>query len=54
MTIFRSHGRVRGLPDSGCSAIPHLGNGVYVLTEEGQRYPNGYLDAVELRPNGQA
>ena len=28
--------------------VRHLGNGVYVLTDEGQQYLDGELDAAEL------
>lgn len=31
--------------------LRHLGNGVYTLTEEGQQYLDGELDAAELEPD---
>ena len=34
--------------------LRHLGNGVYVLTDEGQQYLDGQLDAAELEPDEEA
>ena len=31
--------------------LNHLGNGVYVITEDGQRYLDGELDAEEIDDN---
>ncbi len=32
--------------------LRHLGNGVYVITEEGKQYLEGELDAADLEPDG--
>ena len=34
--------------------IRFLGNGVYILTDEGQQYLDGDLDAAELEPDEEA
>jgi predicted transcriptional regulator len=41
--------RAKVLLDHGL--IRHLGNGVYMLTDEGQQYLDGELDAAELEPD---
>ncbi|WP_425504402.1 MarR family transcriptional regulator [Salinilacihabitans rarus] len=38
--------RCKKLLDFGL--IRHLGNGVYIITDEGQQYLDGELDAAEL------
>ena len=44
--------RCKKLLDFGL--IRHLGNGVYIITDEGQRYLDGDLDAAELEPDEKA
>jgi len=39
--------RLRKLADYGL--LQHLGNGVYIITSEGERYLEGELDADELQ-----
>jgi predicted transcriptional regulator len=41
--------RCKQLLDYGL--IRHLGNGVYSITEKGQQYLDGQLDAAELEPD---
>lgn len=41
--------RCKKLVDYGL--LRHLGNGVYVITEEGKQYLEGELDAADLEPN---
>jgi predicted transcriptional regulator len=41
--------RCKRLLDYGL--IRHLGNGVYIITDEGQQYLDGELDAAELEPD---
>ncbi|QZP38978.1 ArsR family transcriptional regulator [Halobaculum magnesiiphilum] len=43
--------RLSTLADHGL--LTHLGNGVYVITEEGNRYLDGDLDAEELSDSGE-
>lgn len=33
--------------------LQHLGNGVYVITEDGERYLDGELDTAELEDEGE-
>jgi predicted transcriptional regulator len=33
--------------------LQHLGNGVYVITEDGERYLDGELDTAELEDAGE-
>lgn len=44
--------RCKRLLDYGL--IRHLGNGVYIITDEGQQYLDGDLDAAELEPDEKA
>lgn len=44
--------RCKKLLDFGL--IRHLGNGVYIITDEGQQYLDGELDAAELEPDEEA
>jgi len=48
LRVSRSHisRRLRRLADHGM--LRHLGNGVYVITEEGEKYLEGELDADTL------
>jgi len=41
--------RCKKLVDYGL--LRHLGNGVYVITEEGKQYLEGELDAADLEPD---
>lgn len=41
--------RCKRLLDYGL--IRHLGNGVYIITDKGQQYLDGELDAAELEPD---
>ena len=43
------HQRMKKLERYGL--IRFLGNGVYILTDEGQQYLDGELDAAELKPD---
>jgi len=43
--------RCKKLVDYGL--LRHLGNGVYVITKEGEEYLSGELDAQELEPDGE-
>lgn len=43
--------RCKKLVDYGL--LNHLGNGVYVITEEGEQYLEGELDTAEIKPESE-
>jgi predicted transcriptional regulator len=57
-TKMKEEGRIRYTPEyiaERCreltkrGLLQHLGNGVYVITEDGERYLDGELDTAELQ-----